>query len=562
MKKPPPNSVARTSTDLARIKRLRHRVRSLRWKLVIVTTCTGIISVLAGSVAVLAAEMLADWQLELPWAMRCTWVALGAVGLIGWFVARFCHWPHENAVALLIERTMPSFRGRFIAAIQLSHSKEPGMSGALVRALLAETASIEAQLDFGGVVSLAPFRQAVTIVLALVVIAGSSIALTRPLSEVLLKRALLFQEPMPRATRLTVPHGDQTVALGENVMIEALASGVLPGSGTLIVKTASGRTSVYSMEPDTANRSRFQRILESVQESFTYSIHLNDAETPEYRVAALPRPTITHVDCEQVFPAYTGQPPIQRSLANLVILAGSQLNLKMSASANLKEASVKLAGSKVTVPARIDRYDRKRIAASFTIPAKAVNGFSIQLIDEHGIPSRDSATHRIEVVPDRPPMVKITVPDRQEELVTPQGTLPLAFEATDDFGIGRATLHYLIRSEATGSGQDKTSELDIGSTNARSIAPRFDWKVGTAFPHVSPGTTIDYWIEVADRNNATGPGVGATPRYVVKIVTPEEKRAEIAARLMDTFQGLNDLATDQEKLNKDVGSLIPEKKSK
>ena len=66
MKKPPPNSVARTSTDLARIKRLRHRVRSLRWKLVIVTTCTGIISVLAGSVAVLAAEMLADWQLELP----------------------------------------------------------------------------------------------------------------------------------------------------------------------------------------------------------------------------------------------------------------------------------------------------------------------------------------------------------------------------------------------------------------------------------------------------------------------------------------------------------------
>ena len=554
-------SFSRNPTDLARIKRLRRRIRLLRWQQLVVSACTGVVSAIAACVAVLVAEMLVDWRLELAWGLRCAWIVLGVAGVIGWFAKAFCRWPHEDAIALLIERTMPSFRGRFIAAIQLAHSKEPGMSAALVRALLAETAAIEAQLDFSGVVSLAKLRQAGMIAVAAIVVAGGSIALARPLSEVLLKRALLFRELMPRATQITVPHGDQTIALGENVMIEAMAHGVVPDSGTLVVKTASGRTTVYPMTPDASHPSRFQRMLESVPESFSYSIHLNDAETEVFRITAVPRPTLTSLQCEQEFPAYTGQAPMRRALGNLVLLAGSRLNLKMTASTNISQASVQLVGSKTTIAVRVDRHDPKRLAASFMLPAKGVTGFSVHLTDDHGIVSRDTATHRLDIVPDRPPTVKITVPDRLEESVTPQGTLPIAFEATDDFGIGRAFLHYVLRSEATGTGQDKTVELDTGTPNARNIAPHFDWKVGSAL-HVPAGSIIDYWIEVADRNDVTGPGVGATPRFQVKIVTPEEKRAEIAARLMDTFQGLNDLAVDQEKLNKDVGAMIHEKKSK
>jgi len=558
-----------TKTDVIRTreaKTLRGRVHAIRRRSVGVAVSTGLTLVLALAIAVVAVEMLADWRLELAWGIRCALMTAGCAALGWWFATRFCRWPGEDTVALSIERKLPSFEGRLIAAIQLSRSRHPGMSQALVRALLAEAAAIEAQLHFGRVVDTARLRRALLIAgVALVAVTGTLTHGT-PLLSVLFRRALLLNDGIPRKTRITVTAGDRNIAVGDNVAIEAVAAGVIPAFGGLQVKTSPGRVQEFSLDADPAAPTRFRRTLESVQESFAYSIRLNDAETPLFRVTAWPRPAVTNIECEQVFPAYTRLGTVRRSLGNLTLLAGSRLNLKIAASARLSSATVRLSGTAGEAPVRIDRGDPRSFSASIFIPAKGLAGFSIQLTDEHGVGSRDSAVHRLDIVPDRPPTVRITVPDRAEESVTPQGALLVGYEADDDFGIARVTLHYALkpseaRAAATGASEQKV-DLEVPAANTKAISRQFEWKLGALSFRPKAGDAIEYWIDATDCNDVTGPGVGSTVHYQVKIVTPEEKRAEMAERLMNSFEGLNDIAADQEKLNKDMGKIVHEKNVK
>lgn len=560
----------RTKTDVIRTreaKALRQRVNAVRRRWVGVLFTTGVALVVALATGAVALEMLADWRLELAWGVRCALMSAGCVALMLWFALRFCRWPGEDAVALAIERRLPAFNGRFIAAVQLSRTRQPGMSPALVRALLAEASAIETQQHFGRVVDTGRLRRALLIAGLATVAATGVLTHATPLLTVLFRRALLFHDEIPRKTRITVIDGDRSVAVGDNLTIEAVADGVVPAFGKLLVRTSAERVQEFPLEADPADpakHGRFQRTLESIQESFAYSIILNDAETPRYRVTAWPRPAVTNIECDQVFPAYTRLGTVHRALGNLTLLAGSRLNLKIAASARLSRAAIRLSGTAGETPVKIDRSDPRFFSASIFIPAKGLTGFSVQLTDEHGIDSRDSAVHRLDIVPDRPPTVRIAIPERVEESVTPQGALLVSYEATDDFGIARATLHYALkpgetRAHDSGDAEQKV-DLDVPVADTKTVSRQFEWKVGALSFRPKAGDTVEYWIDATDCNDVTGPGVGSTGHYQVKLVTPEEKRAELAERLMNSFEGLNDVATDQEKLNKDLGGIIHEKK--
>ena len=70
---------------------------------------------------------------------------------------------------------------------------------------------------------------------------------------------------------------------------------------------------------------------------------------------------------------------------------------------------------------------------------------------------------------------------------------------------------------------------------------------------------IDYWFEVIDANNVTGPGIGTTDHYQARIVSEAEKRADLANRLSDTMEGLNGVRQGQEEVNAKLGEIIFER---
>ena len=565
---PPPEPVRREQPqrlpDTAR--EIAGRIRQVRWKHGRTVLWRGLGMAVTALCGWLVIETVTDFLTNLPWLSRLAFflVGVGGASALWWQFGLRVWWRQmsDEAVALMVERALPEFRSRFIAAVQLGKTAEGSASPALVRALVAETTAMAAQMKFDKVVPTGPTNTWLRAALLALVVTGGLAAYGGHRTVPLVLRACLFTIPVPRQTQIVEVSGDRIIAIGDDLRLEAGARGIVPTKGKLRVKTAKGKPQEFDLAANVDKPGSFARVLQSVQEPFDYVIALGDAESPSYRVQVKPRPSVASVECRQVWPAYTQLPPQRRALGDLKILAGSKLTLKVKASTAVKGGEIRLVGADrdkpaKTAPMKPAGEDKTLLTGEIPIPAEGVTGMTLQLVDEDGVESRGAAVYHIDVVKDAPPTVKVLWPDRREILLTRGATALISFEAKDDFGVAKVRLHYAV--DWVEKGPHKTIDLELGDALPKAVTRRFDWKVGAIVPRVEEGSVIDYWFEVIDANDVTGPGVGTVEHYQARIVSEAEKRADLANRLSDAMEGLNGVRQGQEELNNKLGEIIFEK---
>jgi hypothetical protein len=516
---------------------------------------------MAGAAAVLVGlEMLLDYWLDIPWAGRACLlgVTLGVTCILAFrhLLRPFLERPDDDALALLVERHVPSFRSRLIATVQLTRPGAVARSAAvsLVEALRSETERLAEPISFASVVSTRALRKFGAGATAALLAGLIALVAGGPEARALLRRAFLSRTPVPRKTRVFVADGDKKIGRGDAVTIEATAQGLIPARGTLVIKSLIRRGQEFAMERATNGHNRYVRLLENVQQSFSYVVKLGDGASATHRIEVLPRPGVSSLRCEQVYPAYTGLPKARRAPGDLVLLAGSVLRLGLTASRPLQQAGVSLEGLAQDLPLRLDPASPREAAGEILIPATNLTGFSLKLVDVDGMDSRDPAVYRVEILPDKAPTVRIVSPERKEEMVTLVATLFVEFQAQDDFQVARAWLRYKV-GEAE-QAPTNTVELDLAGAEAPRVRRTFPWKVSTLMPPVTLGARVEYWIEVADNNNVTGPGLSASEHQLARVVTPDEKRADLLNRAGDYLGTITDVAGDQERLSQNLGDLI------
>jgi hypothetical protein len=542
------------------------RIRQLRGRHGRVALWTGLGMMMTTLCVWLVSETVTDFLANLPWVVRLVFLTLGgggALALLVWYGIR--PWRKrlgDETVALMIERALPAFRSRFIATVQLAKAGDPEASPVLVKALVAETTVLAATMDFSAVIDTRRLRQWWKLAgCALLVVAGLAMAgdsKTLPL----VRRALLARIPVPRKTlirQITAPRG---IAIGDSWHIAAVAGGIVPQGGRLILKSASGRRQEFDLPLESASPPTFARTLQSMQEPFEYRVVLGDAESDPVKVKVKPRPGVTSVECREIFPAYTRLSPQRRALGDLKVLAWSWLALKVRTNAPMKSAEIRLVGAdheKIvdSMPLAVDPKDSTRLAGQIEIPSKNAAGLTFYLVDEDGIESRSGAIYPLEVLPDEPPAIRILWPDRREELLTREATMLLAFTAKDDYGVAKVRLNYAV--DWVEGARYQSIDLDLGDTLPKEINRRFKWRIGQITPHVEEGNVVDYWFEVLDANDFTGPGIGATEHMQARIVSEAEKRADLANRLSDAMEGLNGVKHGQEDVNQQLGEIIFQK---
>ncbi len=556
---PPQRVLSDTAHEIA--ARIVQQRRRLRW----VALGTGLAMGVVVLCTWLGGETVTDFLANLSWIARLAFLigGLGGTGAVVWWFS-ICPWRRrvdDDAVALMVERALPAFRTRFISAVQLAKKPDGYASPALIKALIAETTAMAATMDFTPVVDTTRLKRwwkfaglAVLVVATLALLGGIR---TRPL----VRRALLFTDAVPRKTLILEVKAPRVLAIGDDWPVSARAGGIVPTQGRLIVKTASGQKQVFELPPEGAPPV-FGRTLHSVQESFTAVVALGDAETDGISVRVKPRPSVASAECRQIFPAYTRLPVQRRSLGDLKILAGSKLAFNVKANAVVKSGEIRLLGAEhdkivKSAPLAFDGKGGVQLTGEIEIPSQGVTGMTLHLVDEDGVESRSAAVYPLEIIEDQPPTIKILWPERREELLTREATLLLAFEAKDDFGVAKVRMHYAV--DWVEGAKDKIIELDVGTARPREITRRFNWRIGQIVPHVEEGAVIDYWLEALDANDVTGPGVGKLDHYQARIVSDEEKRADLSNRLSDTMEGLNGVRQGQEDINRRLGEIIFEK---
>jgi hypothetical protein len=561
---------------------LKAKCAALRRKHVRTTALTGLATAVGVGAELLALAMFVDWCLDLPWPVRLL-LLLSQAGLFACLFLRFVAGPilhplDDDDLALMVEKARPTFRSRLIAATQLTRpgGLPEGISTGFVQALVEETEAMAAPMDFNTIVSTEKLRRLGALAITVAALGIVAFIAGGTASAGLLKRVFLSTAPVPRKTRVRVIEGNKLIGRGDSVRLEAWASGIIPSFGKLEIRYPGRRTEEFGLEQDRHNRKRFGRTIENVQESFTYTFFLNDGQSQPFEVTAIARPTVAAIECDQFFPAYTGLKPAHRSLGDLALLAGSRLNLKVMATKPLRAAALKLVGApnplpvpilggfpplpllrptpQDIVPLRLGGSQNTELTGGLIVPPKGLAGFTVLMLDADGMESRDSAIYRIDCIPDKAPIIHITYPERKEELITRQATLPLAFEALDDFQITSLRLRYKVDNAADDA--VKTVEMDLEGQKPQRLKRRHDWQIGAFSPLLAEGTSIEYWIEAEDNNHATGPGLGMSEHQFVKVVSESEKRADLLNRAGDYLGSIGDLAGDQEKLNQKLGTLI------
>ncbi len=539
------------------------KLAALRRKQVAVAALTGVSIAVATGVELLALALFVDWWIELAWGARfvllaAQWALLAYV-LIRYAVAPLIRQPDDDELALMVEKARPEFRSRLIAAIQLTRpgALPPGASAALVDAMIEETEAMAAPLDFNRLVATDKLKKLglVALLVSFMGIMALVFGGATPLD--LLRRALLANIPLPRKTLVFVPEGNQVVGIGDNARLEAWVQGIIPATGKVEVDYRGRRAQEFTLEQARDNLSHFGRTIENVQDSFSYRIYLNDGVSLKYEVRAIPRPAVAALQCDQEFPAYTKLKAARRSPGDLSLLAGSRLSLRAMATKEIKTAAIRLIGLDQELPMQVNTNNLRELTGGFTVPAKGMNGFSLQMLDREGMASKDSAVYRVDILPDKAPVVRLTYPDRQEELITRRATMIVGFEVVDDFAIARVRLRYKVSTVEDGS--EQSAELDLEGQQPQRLRRRHEWKIGAFAPPLAEGSVIEYWIEALDNNDATGPGVGASEHQFARVVSEAEKRADLLNRAGDSIGSITDVANDQEQLNRNLGAIIREK---
>lgn len=529
---------------------------------------------------ILLGGILLDWFCDLSWLTRVVLLA-GNLGVAGYALFRYglqpLIWgPDDEDIALQVEHLEPAFATRLIAAVQFGRAEElesqrSGGAVGLVRAMVAQTEQLAAGVDFGRVVRWESLiRYAVAAGVLFLVLAGFY-TVGGPTAQILMQRAFLMTMRLPSKTSVEMLSGSMLVARGENVVLKARAKGWLPRLGTAEIRWESGRTQRVEMDSSKDEADVFAVAVEGVPESFHYRVRLNDGVSDDFNVRVEVRPAVTGLTCTQIYPKYTGLPDQERPPSELSILQGSKLRLAIQTNHAVRVGSVGTGQiSRVQMVARdgtpaippvalaaVERGEdgRRQLRAEITPPDHAT-GFTIELVDDHDIPSGDAVFYPIELLPDRPPTVRILAPERKDTLVTVDTKLNLVYLAEDDYRLGKISLRYRMDG---GSEQKVGLPLEAGKKSWQGV---YTWQINQ-IPLPAGKTNleqsvIEYFLEAQDTNPLNGPGRGVSEHYTLHVVTKAQKQAELLVRMSSSIAGIRDVSDNQEKAAQGLGEAIVE----
>jgi len=597
---------------------LRTKLSAVGRKSVIISAGSGACLAISAIIAAVGVEMIVDWMWELPFTLRAAWLAM-SLAMLGVLVVREIIWPllaipDEDEVALWVEHESPGLRSRLIATIQLTRAQAvpAGQSLSLVRALVRETQEIAGPMDFLAVVKLDRLRRLGAVAALIGILGIVGMAFGGRSSVDLLERAVLAPGvDVPRKTRVQMLTPNPLVsAIGEGVELRAQASGIIPASGSVAIHyDGAGQSVTLPMAAGPEHSKQFVLNLETVPRSFTYRVTLNDGHGNDGRVEASVRPSVVSMNIAEIPADYTHLGPIRHSSGDLRILATSRLAIRIKSNKPVKNTTpadrpfnrVTLQGKSgmVDIPLIVVGSDGQTLIAQDRgnpdIPlAPDVQGLSIHLVDNNGLETKDPAVYGIQLIPDEPPTVRVTYPDRKEQLSTARAQLLVGADASDDFALGKLTLHYRVvppelaetiaaengsapavpdvaagehpgdhHADAVVSGQAAPVEsgsiaLDLKGT-PKTFHGQFHFEMGNLDPPPLVHGAVEWWLEAEDTNDVTGPGKTVSDHYLTRIGTEAEVRSDLLARLGNHMGEIKETAETQKQDNADLGEMIQEK---
>ncbi len=533
---------------------LRGYLRSILLRAAALHVGAGLVSVLAGVAWILLAIVIWSAFVSAPSLAVATWVARIAVAaivaMVAWFVVvPLVRMPGVDRLANEIERRQ-DLKELVRAGFEFSRDEKasqrysPELVKEVIRQAVERLSGIRVRSIF------LDRRQLALVPVALgglVVLLGISLFNPRIVTDAG-RRVISPAEiaAAPHGPNIQAQPGNVTVLAGSDVTV----SGLDLGESDMPVEVSFNLSAdFWKTEPTQIVRrdpaaelafDRYDYTFKDIRNTTSYYFQAGDYKSRTYTITVVHEPILTDVRVTLTPPAYTGEPvtTLTDNAGNVQALEGTQVKVEARSNNPLRAAWV-----------QFDTADRKPVThegrdLSFEFAALADGQYRVLLEDSLGFATRDPLTYTIEVFQDNPPSVDVLEPGEDTDMPRTQ-QVDIGFVAADDYGVTRATLHH----RRTGADEFSRITVPLGEQrNNKELAVAYRWDLSgiTLFP----GNAVEYYVEVADNNVVTGPGVARSKIFHITMPTiaelydnareDESKRAEALESAIEDSKQLSE----------------------
>lgn len=479
------------------------------------------------AISVLFLEVVLDHQFALSaWTRRIVlFTGLAAGGAFAaWRIVR----PLVSNISGLyaaktIEGAEPGFKNGLINYLSLRKNRDD-VPKAYLAAIEAKAVSQLTKVDVEAVVNQRRVSQTFYALAGIVAVMCVYFAFNpKSISDSVRRTLFLADIAPPTDTRLVIkkPEGDpalKKVVAGSHVPFEVEWSGTRPESIVLHYSIDGG--DFFAEQAFAAGKNFYdpwQTTLRNVQRSIDYYLTGGDARTNTFRVEVIPAPMVTAVAIDLDFPDYTGVPDRQGVEGGGVdAIEGTYVTVHAETSEPAISGTLNLnkLGAFAMNPSP---DDSKKLVGKFKVTADGT--YTIGFRTPTGQVNPEPVVYDVRARKDAPPSAKFTKPGASVK-VPSNGKVPLAMEATDDFGVKEALLHV---NEGT---------RILVSDNLLQKKPPVKklieaYTLDLAKLKVAPGAKLEYWLTVRDTKDPL-PNKFETAKYEIEVVEPVAKD-EVAA---------------------------------
>jgi len=552
------------AADLSLPAPIRRKLRALRRAVSLWFWVDGLAVLCLTMVGLAALSLLVDRTFRMDRMQRLLCLCGGAAGLVvlAWrrLVRPLTKALGDDALSLVVESRHAELGERLIAAIQFSRVADAAASGAspaMVQASIDSGVGAVAAVDFADALDRRTRNRNLLRGVVAVAVVGGAFALFPSTMRLWFERnVLLGSRTWPQKTHLRIvgatdggmvcPRGDDL-----SVHVEADPEGVVPSLVTVRYRQSGGSGS----EPMAMVGSNlFRVIFKNVLEPFRFRASGGDADTPWCAVRLVERPVVDALELAYTPPSYIGtaRVPLPANIGPHPVPAGSTLAVEGRASKPLARAGLAFGKGK---PGACEVADGRGFRTTVAGEGLRSGAYAIVLEDTDGYASKQPARFVLKVLPDRKPVVRAKL-DGIGALVTPRATIPIRCRMTDDYAVVRAEIVYALHTE---DGQDATPQRMPYGARDDLFGPK---EVATVYrleaePMRLPvGSHLTFHVAAEDNDTVTGPKVGVSGTFSLRVVTEDELRAELLQREQEQRMEFERLLRDQIKLLEHTRTLL------
>jgi hypothetical protein len=539
---------------------LLQRVRA-RWRLVRIWSGVFLyVAVLAGAGAtVVGVECsMADSPAWLRQAMVSAVAAVAAMGFAAWVLLRMLQDRSDEEFALLVEMAFPEVQNGLINAVRLAKDDQV-VSPSLVSAAMRETLRRMAPLEPLHAVDRRPLRRSAAGATAFVAVAACLVAFMPGRVANALQRLLRPGANLAKVGRvniLKVEPGDrvgkEALVAGETLIVTATIEpvGLREIEGVLLYRE-KGESQLKEQRLRMASETALKAELREVKTPLDYQVRVDDSSTRFFTVEVVEPPTITGIEVDYQYPSYTGEEPkvIKDSDGAVRGVVGTFFGMRIHTNRNLKKAWLRLDHSEEfpLTPS----VGAKGAYLPNRLKIEKDRTYTIHIIDEGDYENREPVPRSIRALPDARPAVQIAQPGR-DEAVAPGDRMGLVVRATDDYGFSKAGVVGRLRRNNE-EGKETVIYQWPQLPEGKKIVLTWDWVFDKK--SYQSGDVVRYYVQVEDNNNVSGPGVGKSSEFEVRVRDPEKVKQEQVEKYSNWQAELEKVLKDQIELRKQTQAL-------